>query len=125
MSFMLKAAVATRNMADIRQVLRIVNHIGYDTILATRGDVKHETMKIVKRRGFIEAKFASTVREAVDMVMDGNGKHARGAEVQAFMALGKRAMGKDDASTSVGKARRPSRRTKSKPAEEKVWNTAP
>jgi len=125
MSFMLKAAVATRNMADIRQVLRIVDHIGYDTILATRGDVKHETMKIVKRRGFIEAKFASTVREAVDMVMDGNGKHARGAEVQAFMALGKRAMGKDDASTSVGKARRPSRRTKSKPAEEKVWNTAP
>ena len=91
MSLMLRAALATRDKANLRQVLRIINHIGYDTILATRGDVVKETVKVNKARSFIHEKFNFALVEAVDRLLGDNGKHVRSNDKITFEALAKRA----------------------------------
>ena len=95
MSFMLRTAIATQNKADLRQALRIVDHIGYDTIMTVRGEVVQETMKLAKRRGFIHEKFNSALAEAVDLVLEGSGRQARSGEMDKFKLLRQRTEGED------------------------------
>lgn len=90
MSLMLRTALATRDKANLRHVLRIVSHIGYDTILATRGDVVQETAKVSKRRFFMHEKFNSALVEAVDRLLEDD-KHVRPSEKFKFEALAKKA----------------------------------
>ena len=91
MSLMLRTAIASRDKANLRHILRIINHIGYDTILATRGDVVQETAKVSKTRHFMHEKFNSALVEAVDRLLGDNGKHVRSTEKVNFMILAKRA----------------------------------
>lgn len=93
MSFMLRTAIATRNKADLRQALRIVDHIGYSTIMTVRGGVVQETMKLAKRRGFINEKFNSALAEAVDLVLEGSGRHVLPGELAKFKLLRQRTEG--------------------------------
>lgn len=90
MSFMLRTAIATRNKADLRQALRIVDHIGYDTIVTARGEISKETTKLAKRRGFIHMKFNAALIEAVDLVLEDDGRHVRPGEMAKFTLLRKR-----------------------------------
>jgi hypothetical protein len=90
MSLMLRTALATRDKANLRQVLRIVDHIGYDTILATRGDVVQETAKVSRTRSFMHEKFNSALVEAVERLLGDNGKHVRSERVK-FEMLAKKA----------------------------------
>lgn len=91
MSLMLRTALATRDKANLRQVLRIIDHLGYDTILATRGDVVKETQKVSKTRSFIHEKFKSALVEAVDKLLEEKVKHVRPNERVKFEMLAKRA----------------------------------
>jgi len=89
---MLRTALATRDKANLRQVLRIVDHIGYDTILATRGDVVQETTKVTRTRSFIHEKFNSALVEVIDKLL-GDGNHIRSNERAQFEILAKKARG--------------------------------
>ncbi|PPQ77740.1 hypothetical protein CVT25_011175 [Psilocybe cyanescens] len=112
MSSMLKTALATNNRADMRQVLRITDYLGFDKLLRTGGTEKHETSKSAKHRQFFGNKFASAVVETVTAVLEDSGKHAKPEEARKWRALA------NEARTQLGvpteaPARTPRRRTAS------------
>ncbi|KAJ3498997.1 hypothetical protein NLJ89_g10147 [Agrocybe chaxingu] len=91
MSWMLGTAQATKNRAHMRQALRIVDHLGFDTVMHARGEVKQETNKVMKSRTFFGAKFASVLMETTDHVMEENGRYAKPEEARKWWALYKQA----------------------------------
>lgn len=93
MSWMVRTALATRNSANIRQSLRMVNSLGFDTILGAQGtgELKNTTNKILKNKAFFGSKFASAVAEAVEFILDKKAQLTRPHEVGQWKMLGKQA----------------------------------
>ena len=70
MSWMVQTALSTRNPANIRQSLRIVDYLGIETILDAQAGESKNTTKILKNKAFFGSKFASAVAEATEFVSD-------------------------------------------------------
>ncbi|KAF8913893.1 hypothetical protein CPB84DRAFT_1669132 [Gymnopilus junonius] len=108
-SSMLRAALATMNRANVRQVVRIVDFLGFDNVLGF-GMERKETSKIVKDRAFFGTKLASAVVDAVDTLLEEGGKFARPHEAHRWKALAKVAKaqlaGSDSTPTTSIKASR-------------------
>ena len=90
-SLMLKTALVTKNRANIRQALRIVNHIGFVTILGSQGQERQTTTKTIKDKAFYGSKFATALTEAVNTALEEGGKFARPEEAKTWQALSKEA----------------------------------
>ena len=71
MSWMVQTALSTKNPANIRQSLRMVDYLGFETVLNAQGagESKNST-KILKNKAFFGSKFASAVAEATEFVSD-------------------------------------------------------
>ncbi|KAF8974568.1 hypothetical protein BDZ97DRAFT_1774343 [Flammula alnicola] len=94
MSSMVRAAFATKNRADMRQALRIVDYLGFDELLRSRGDEQHETTKTVKHRALFGKKLASAIVDTVNYVLEEKGKYARAEESGKWRALARQAESK-------------------------------
>ena len=92
MSLMVRTALTTRNPANIRQSLRMVDYLGFETILNYQGtgELKN-TAKILKNNTFFGSKFASAVAEAVEFILDKKVQYARSHEAQKWKILGSKA----------------------------------
>ncbi|KDR83746.1 hypothetical protein GALMADRAFT_219578 [Galerina marginata CBS 339.88] len=77
MSFMLRVALGTKNRADMRQALRIVDYLGLENL----------TTKSVKQRDFFGTKLASAVIDAVNTVLEEQGKYTRLEEAMKWKVL--------------------------------------
>ena len=75
MSWMVQTALATRNPANIRQSLRMVDYLGFKNILDNQGtgELKNTT-KILKNQAFFGSKFSSAITEAVEFISDKKSK---------------------------------------------------
>lgn len=92
MSSMMRVACATKNRADMRQALRIVQYLGLHELMSSRGPaVQHETNKTVKHRALFGKKLASAILETFDYVMEDMGKYAKPAEAAKWRQLAKQA----------------------------------
>ncbi|KAF9485361.1 hypothetical protein BDN70DRAFT_980503 [Pholiota conissans] len=92
MSSMVRTAFATKNRADMRQVLRIIDYIGLDELTHANAVAgKNETMKAVKHRALFGKKMAEAVSEAYDYIMQDNGKYAKPHEAAKWAYLVKQA----------------------------------
>jgi len=89
MSWMVRTALTTRNPANIRQSLRMVDYLGFETILNVQGT--GESAKILKNNTFFGSKFASAVAEAVEFMLDKKVQYARSHEAQKWKILGSKA----------------------------------
>jgi hypothetical protein len=71
MSWMVQTALATKNSANIRQSLRMVDYLGFENILNVEraGELKNTT-KILKNKAFFGSKFSSAITEAVEFISD-------------------------------------------------------
>ena len=96
MASLLRTAMATKNRANMRQALRIVEYLGFDTILRSGGDDKRETLRAVKHREFFGKKFSSAVVDTVSQVMEEGGKYARPEDAAKWMLLAHQASGNED-----------------------------
>jgi len=90
-SVMLKTALATKNRADMRQALRIVDHLGFEKLLSSGAAERHDTSRSIKYKSFYGGKLASAIVETVDTVMAENGKYAKPEEAKKWRALAKEA----------------------------------
>ena len=80
MSWMVKTAVATKNSANIRQSLRIVDYLGFENILNVQGaEESKNTTKILKNKAFFGSKLSSAITEATEFISD---KRARPHEAK-------------------------------------------
>ena len=71
MSWMVQTALTTRNLANIRQSLRIVDYLGFENILNVQGAGEStNTTKILKNKAFFGSKFSSAITEAVKFISD-------------------------------------------------------
>lgn len=92
MSWMLRTALSTRNPANVRQSLRIVDYLGFETILNGQGAGElNSASKILKNRAFFGTKFASAVIEAVNFVLDKKVHYARQSEAEKWKMLSSQA----------------------------------
>jgi len=92
MSWMLRTALSTRNPANVRQSLRIVDYLGFETILNGQGAGElNSASKILKNRAFFGTKFASAVVEAVNFVLDKKVHYARQSEAEKWKMLSSQA----------------------------------
>ncbi|KAF8165351.1 hypothetical protein B0H34DRAFT_831012 [Crassisporium funariophilum] len=114
MSFMLRAALATRNRADMRQALRIVDYLGFEELVHKRGNVQNESNKIVRNRAFFASKLAAAIVDTVKFVLEEDGKFAKPADAKSWKALAKQAQ--SEPVTKVDKSAAPS---KGKPSVKK------
>jgi hypothetical protein len=80
----------------MRQALRIIEYLGFDTILRSGGDDKRETVRAAKHREFFGKKFSSAVVDTVSRVMEGGGKYARPEDAAKWMLLAHQASGNED-----------------------------
>jgi len=89
MSWMMRTALTTRNPANIRQSLRMVEYLGFETILRGQGaeELMNTTNKVLKNRAFFGSKFASAVAEAVSFVLDKKAHYARQSEAEKWKRL--------------------------------------
>lgn len=71
MSWMVQTALSTKNLANIRQLLRMVDYLGFENILNVEGagDLKNTT-KILKDKAFFGSKLSSAITEAVEFISD-------------------------------------------------------
>jgi pentatricopeptide repeat protein len=71
MSRMVQTALTTKNHANIRQSLRMVDYLGFENILNVQGagESKNAT-KILKNKAFFGSKFSSAISEAVKFISD-------------------------------------------------------
>ncbi|KAF8655217.1 hypothetical protein AX16_003124 [Volvariella volvacea WC 439] len=95
-SAMLRTALATENAANIRQCLRIIDHLGLDTILGVKGSVANpnESSKAVKNKMFFAVKLASALVQAVEQVLKSAARDVKNEEeVQKWRALARSAQG--------------------------------
>jgi hypothetical protein len=95
MSSFLRTAIATKNRANMRQALRIVEYLGFDAVLRSGGDDKRETLRAVKHREFFRNKFSSAVVDTVSQVMEEGGKYARPRDAAKWMSLSHQAGGNE------------------------------
>ncbi|KAF8204970.1 pentatricopeptide repeat-containing protein [Pholiota molesta] len=92
MSSMVRTALAGKNRADMRQVLRIVDYFGLDKLLHFKGAMaQNETMKAVKHRALFGKKLATAILETLDYIMQDNGKYAKPHEVGKWRELARQA----------------------------------
>ena len=80
MSWMVQTALSTKNPANIRQSLRMVDYLGFENILNVEGtgESKNST-KILKNKAFFGSKFSSAITEAVEFI---SGKGTRPHEAK-------------------------------------------
>ncbi|KAF9568906.1 hypothetical protein CPC08DRAFT_279478 [Agrocybe pediades] len=88
-SSMLKTALATKNRADMRQALRIIDHLGFENIMTAGTPDNLNATKLIKYRSFHGRKLASSIAETVDAVLVENGKYAKPEEAKRWRALAK------------------------------------
>lgn len=93
MSWMVRTALTTRNPANIRQSLRMVDYLGFETIFNAQGagELRNTANKSLKNKAFFGSKFASVVAEAVEFVLDKKVYYARQHEAQKWKMLGDQA----------------------------------
>ena len=71
MSWMVQTALATKNPANIRQSLRMVDYLGFENILNVEGAGESKnTTKILKNKAFFGSKFSSAITEAAEFISD-------------------------------------------------------
>lgn len=91
MSSLVRAAYATKNRFHMRQCLRIVDHLGFDNLLARTTEMSDESRKRMKNRGFFVAKLASGIVEMVDYVLAGNIDARSSEQGKRWKAIAERA----------------------------------
>ncbi|TFK43536.1 hypothetical protein BDQ12DRAFT_184421 [Crucibulum laeve] len=75
LSAMVKTAFASKNRANMRQCLRIVDHIGLERFF--KQDSEEASSRALKDRAFYASKLASAVQEMVEYVLrSGDGRRA-------------------------------------------------
>ncbi|KAF9451720.1 hypothetical protein P691DRAFT_723501 [Macrolepiota fuliginosa MF-IS2] len=90
-SSLVRTAHATRNRAHMRQCLRLVDHLGIDTLLARTSEVAYESRRTLKDRGFFVAKLAQGVVEMVKYVLSGTTDQRYPEEQDKWKRLAERA----------------------------------
>ena len=71
MSWMVQTALTTKNPANIRQSLRMVDYLGFENILNSQGaGESNNKTKILKNKAFFGSKFSSAITEAVEFMSD-------------------------------------------------------
>jgi len=97
MTHMVRTALATRKPAYIRQVLRIVNHVGVDDLLGinlTSKGGSHVSQKATKNPTFYQAKLAAALVETINAVAPSHkasGEGRRLEESQCWIVMKERA----------------------------------
>jgi len=89
MSAMVKTALATKNRANMRQCLRIVDHIGMKELLSKTTTTGTYSRKVVKSQNFYALKLAGAIVDTVQYVLPGDSGRRRPseAEVKRWEAL--------------------------------------
>ena len=78
LSYLMRTAIASHSHANVRQCLRIVDHLGIDQILSSQEMGKTESNQAIKNRAFHASKLALGTREAVADVANHAGKTSQG-----------------------------------------------